>query len=197
MRLFTLEAPHRFFKRLPNDRMQEPHRLVWREHLKPDQRLGQALRPCHHKRSDRRRVTNLAAITEDGKRLRQGQRGRIKPHHPRYQPRRGVLLANRKQAAQVELVKRTAIRLDRPNELVEIKRVPPHASWIAAHNSSLTSNDRTSRTTPATAALLSAAGRTISASPRIASNAGLLDTGSSGRSAAIRVSGKPSIRGAR
>ena len=124
VRPVPLVALHRPLERLPDNRMQEPQRPVRRDHLEPRQSLGQPLRLGDRERGDRGRVTQLAAVAEDRQRLRERQRGRIEPHHPRHEPRRDVLPPDREQRRQVQLLEWATVLLDRAQDLLEIERVP-------------------------------------------------------------------------
>ena len=194
----TLAAAQRRLKRIADNRMNEPRRVIGRQHLDPHQALSQPRGGGHLHARDRRRVPQLAAIPQHGERLSQAKRVRTQAPHPGDHPPRDPLQAPRQQLGRIQRGQRPAAGLGRPQQLGQVQRITAagrihsRAQLVARLAASHRTHDR------AHAPSLSSAGRrTAAASARSASSGAPITAGSPGRNATSSPAASPSSRGAR
>ena len=116
-------ACQRGLDRIADNRMDEPRRIVGRQHLQTNETRGQRDRLRHLHAGDRRRVAQLAAVPEHRERLREAQRARMQPPHPGQHPPRHPLAPAGHQLGRIELGQRPVLELDRPQQLGQVERI--------------------------------------------------------------------------
>ena len=116
-------ARQRALDRLAHNRMNEPRRIVGRQHLQTNQRGGERDRLRHLHAGNRRRVAQLAAVPEHRERLHERQRARTQPTNPGQHPPRHRLTPARHQLGRIELGQRTFARPGRPQQLGQVQRI--------------------------------------------------------------------------